>query len=161
MLHLDVSQIIIQIIAFMVMLWVMKRYGWKPLLGILDERRKLIQGEFDSIASQKEQVEELAFQYEKKLKELQGEARKKIQEAIAEGQNISLKMQEEAHIHAREILHKTQLEVRGEIAKAKIKLKDDMLNLVVDATKKILQEELNGANHKKLINHFLDEAELK
>jgi F-type H+-transporting ATPase subunit b len=40
MLDLDISQIIIQIIAFLVMFWVLKRYGWGPLLKMLDARQK-------------------------------------------------------------------------------------------------------------------------
>jgi F-type H+-transporting ATPase subunit b len=161
MLTLEASQIIIQIIAFLVMLWVMKRYGWKPLLGILEERRLKIQAEFDSIASQKEEVKQLALQYEERLKGIDAEMRKKIQEAIAQGQKISAEIQEDAQARAKEILQKTKSEVEGEIAKAKIELKNDMVNLVVNVTKKILQEELDASTQKKLIINFLDEVQMK
>lgn len=54
MLDLDLGQIIVQIIGFLAMLWILKRYGWKPLLDLLDARRQKIQSEFDSIEEKKE-----------------------------------------------------------------------------------------------------------
>src|SRR5262245_43127903 len=106
MLDLDVSQIIIQIIAFLVMFWIMKRYGWQPLLDILEARRKAIQAEFDSIAVQKEEAKKLTAQYEEKLRDINADARKKIQEAIAEGHKMSVEIQKDAQASAKEILQK-------------------------------------------------------
>ena len=161
MLNLEASQIIIQIIAFLVMLWVMKRYGWKPLLEILEERRNKIQSEFDSIASQKEEVKQLTFQYEEKLKGIEADMRMKIQEAVAEAQKISIGIQEDAQVQAKEILQKAKSEVEVEIIEAKNQLKNDMVNLIINTTKKILEEELDESTQKKLISNFLDEAQLK
>jgi F-type H+-transporting ATPase subunit b len=161
MLDLATSQIIIQIIAFLVMFWVLKRYGWQPLLDVLEERRNTIQAEFDSIAVQNEDVKKLAAQYEEKLREINSNARKKIQEAIAEGHKISIKIQEEAQTHAKEILHKAKLEISGEIANAKYQLKNDVVDLVINTTEKILQKTLDDANQKKLISDFVEEAQLK
>ena len=161
MLNLDVSQIIIQIIAFLIMLWVMKKYGWQPLLDTLKARREAIQAEFDSIAAQKEEVKQLTIHYEEKLKEIDADARKKIQEAVAEGHKISLEIQEDAQAHAKEILQKAKSELEGEIANAKNQLKNDMVNLVVNITEKILQEKLDSAAQKKLIANFVEEAQLK
>lgn len=157
MLNLDVSQIIAQIIAFLVMLWVMKRYGWQPLLDTLEVRRKKIQAEFDSIAAQKEEIKQLTLQYEEKLKGIDIEARKKIQE----GHRMSLKIQEDAQVHAKEILQKAKSELEGEIAKAKNQFKDDMVTLVINITEKILKEKLDTSSQKKLISNFIEEVQLK
>lgn len=161
MLDLNVSQIIIQIIAFLVMFWVMKRYGWQPLLDVLEARQKKIKEEFDSIAAQKEDVKKLAVQYEDKLREINADARKKIQEAINEGHKISVKIQEDAQTNAKAILDKAQLEIAGEISNAKNQLKNDVVDLVVKTTEKILQKKLDEPNQQKLIADFIEEAQLK
>lgn len=161
MLNLDISQIFIQIIAFLVMLWVMKRYGWQPLMDILDTRKKTIQAEFDSLAAQKKQANQWAAQYEEKLKNIESEARQRIQEAVAEGRKISLEIQDHAQSQAKEIIQKAQSEIEGDIAKAKNQLKKDMINLIIHTTEKILQEKLDEPNQKTLITHFVEQAELK
>jgi F-type H+-transporting ATPase subunit b len=159
MLNLDVSQIIIQIIAFLVMLWVMKRYGWKPLLDTLQARKDTIQAEFDSIVLKHEEAEQLLLEYQDKLKEIDKEARIKIQEAIAEGRIISDEIQNNAHSQAQNVLEKAKLELQGEVAKAKVQLKEDMANLIVKTTEKILQEKLDAESQSKLIAKFVEEAE--
>lgn len=161
MLDLKISQIIIQIIAFLVMLWVMKRYGWQRLLNVLEARREKIKAEFASIDAQKEEAKKLTVQYEEKLKEMSANARKKIQEAIAEGHKISTEIQEEAKTNAKEILQKTKLEIADEIAHAKSQLKHDMVELVVEATEKVLQKTLDDSGQKKLIADFIEEVELR
>lgn len=161
MLNIDISQVIIQIIAFLVMLWVMKRYGWQPLLDSLEARRKKIQMEFDAIAAQKEDCKQLRTQYEERLKEIDEDARKKIQDAIEEGRRISISIQNDAQAHAKEILQKTKLEMESAVDKAKNQLKNDMVNLVVNATEKILKEKLDDDSQRKLITHFVEEAHLK
>ena len=161
MLNLDVSQIIIQIIAFLVMLWVMKRYGWQPLLDTLKARRDTIQAEFESITTQREQVQQLTILYEEKLKGIDMDARKKIQEAVEMGRKISAQIQLDAQASAKEILAKAKSEMESEVDKAKIQLKNDIVNLVVNTTEKILQEKLDGSIQKKLIESFVEEARLK
>ena len=58
-MNFHIAQILTQIIGFLVALWILKRYAWKPLLGILDERRAKISGELDTIEQEKGRVEEL------------------------------------------------------------------------------------------------------
>lgn len=161
MLNLDAKQILIQIIAFLVMLWVMKRFGWQPLLNVLEERRKKIQAEFDDIASQKEELHQVTVQYEQRMKEISADARKKIQEAVAEGQKIGREIQEEAQVKSKETLIKAKSEVEAEMAKMKNQLKNDMVNLVIVTTEKILKEKLDEPGQKKLIASFIEEVHLK
>jgi F-type H+-transporting ATPase subunit b len=161
MLNLTVSQIIIQIIGFLAMLWILKKFGWKPLLDHLDARRDKIRSEFDSIDAKKGEVDQLVAKYEQKLKEIESDSRNKIQEAVEEGHKISGEIQKNAQAQAKEILEKVKLEINGEIAKAKNQLKDDMIDLVMNVSKKILKEDLNAENQKKLIAKFIDEAQLK
>lgn len=161
MLNLDLGQILVQIIGFLAMLWILKRFGWKPLLDLLEKRQNIIKSEFDSIDAKKEEVDQLVDKYDQKLKELEIDSRRKIQEAIEEGHKISREIQKGAHEEAKEILDKVKLEVQEQVAKAKNQLKDEMVNLVMDVTNKIIKENLNVANQKALIAKFIDEAQIK
>lgn len=161
MLDLNVSQIIIQIIAFLVMFWVMKKFGWKPLLNTLEARQKKIKDEFDSIAAKKEEAKALSAKYEDKLKEIHADARKRIQEAIEEGNKISSAIQEDAQHKAKETLQKVKSELAEEMSIAKNKLKNEIVNLVIGTTEKILQTKLDDASQKKLIAEFVEDAQLK
>lgn len=158
MLNIEISQIIIQIIAFLIMLWVMKKFGWKPLLDTLDERKNKIRSEFDSIALEHAKAKELNAMYEEKLKEIDKDARNKIQEAIAEGRAISSEIQKNAQNEAKIMLATAKLEMEGEIEKAKAHLKADMVNIIIEVTKKVMKENLTSDDQSKLIAQFVEEA---
>ncbi len=160
-MNVDFSQIVTQIIAFLVMLWVLKKFGWKPLLSLLNERRQYIQSEFDAVAAQKQAVGKLIEEYEEKLKEIDTQARHKIQEAIMQGRKMATEIQDEAQASAKEIIVKAKNEINREMASAKAQLRDDLVNLVIITTEKILQQELDEPSHKKLIADFVQEADLK
>lgn len=160
-MNLDFGQIITQIIAFLIMLWVLKKYGWTPLLNILDERQDKIQNEFDEIARQKQEEQKLIDEYQLKIKNIEIEARHKLQESIAQGQKISLEIQAETQEKTKQMLNKAQEEVLREIEQAKNQLKNDVVKMVMCVTEKILQQKLDPATQKKLIEDFVQEAELK
>lgn len=158
MLDLDVSQIIIQIIAFLVMFWVMKRFGWQPLLDILEARRQKIATEFQEIAAQKQEIEALSSRYEERLAEIGAQARKKIQDAVAEGQKISGEIQEEAKAKAKDILIQAQEAIKVEILETKNALKNDIVNLVITAAEKMLQTTLDEKSQKELVVKLVEES---
>ena len=87
-MDLDIKEILIQIVAFLLMLWVLKKFGWKPLLNVMEERKKAIQSEFDAIAEARKETEMLAKSYQDKLSTIDAEGRLKIQEAVRQGQKI-------------------------------------------------------------------------
>lgn len=160
-MEIDFSHIITQILAFLVMLWVLKKFGWTPLLNILQERRDFIQDEMNSIAEQKEAVRKLVDEYEGKLNRIESEARIKIQEAVLEGRKIATAIHEEAQSKAREALTKSRAEIQREMDRAQSKLRNELVKAVIATTEKILQEKLDGDTHKKLITDFIQEAEHK
>lgn len=160
-MNLDISQVLIQIIAFLVMLWVLKKFGWKPLLNTLKERKEKIQSEFDSIATQRDEVKRLTEEYQEKLKDLEAESRIKIQEAIMHGQKIAAEIQEEAQSNVKAILFKGKSDVEKEVKKAKNQLKNEVVNIAIVIAEKILQEKFDKSEHEKLITEFIEEAELK
>lgn len=159
-MNLDVSQIVIQIIGFLLMLWVLQKYGWKPLITQLDERSARIKGEFDAISEQRGAVQTLKEQYEEKLRKSDDEGRRKIQEGIAQGRKIALEIEEQAQANGRAILEHARREARTEIANAKDQLKADMVNLVIATSEIVLQHELDPPKQEKLIKDMIEKAEL-
>lgn len=155
-MRLEIGLVISQVIAFLLMLWVLKKFAWKPILQIMEERKKNISTEFEQIEEQKKANEKLIDLYNQKLEKIEDEAKLKVQEAIQESQKISEKIQEEARVQAKAILNKAKEDSKEEISKAKHELKTDLINMVTATTQKLLQN-LDEEKHKKLIHDFVEE----
>lgn len=160
-MDLEIGQIVSQIIAFLIMLWVMKRFAWKPLLGIMEERRQKIQAEFDYISDQKNELQKLIDEYHKKLDDLEAQGKVVIQKAISEGRNLAKDIQKEAHENAEVIVKKAQQEVEIQIAKAKVQLKTELVDMIIGISQKVIKEDLDNEKQKKLVSAFIDEAKFK
>lgn len=160
-MDLEIGQIVSQIIAFLIMLWVMKRFAWKPLLGVMEERRQKIQAEFDYISDQKNEIQKLIDDYHKKLDDLEGQGKVIIQKAISEGRNLAKDIQKEAHENAEVIVKKAQQEVDIQIAKAKVQLKTELVDMIIGISQKVIKEDLDNEKQKKLVSAFIDEAKFK
>ena len=59
MLQLDVQQVISQALSFLLLLWVLRRFAWRPLLVILDGRRRQIEDALQQTAKSREDVARL------------------------------------------------------------------------------------------------------
>jgi len=157
-LNLEIQQILTQAIGFLVLLFILKKIAWKPLLSLLDERREKISSEFRNIERTKSELSRLEQDYKARLAEIEAQARQKIQEAIAEGQRIAVEVQEKAREEGKNILNKAKDNIELEIAKARVELRNQVASLAIRAAEKVIKEELTEERHKRLVTEFIDEA---
>jgi len=152
-------ELLTQIIGFIIAVWILKAFAWKPLLGMLEQRRSKIQGDLESAEKTKAEAAEVLADYQNKLKDIEAEARAKIQEAVADGNKVAGEVREQARAEAKDIISKARDELGRDVAKAKIELRDEMVNMAIYATEKIISERLDDAKHRDLIHNFINEVE--
>jgi F-type H+-transporting ATPase subunit b len=154
---LELGQIITHIIGFLIAVIILKKFAWKPLLSMLEERRSKIRSEFDSIEEERKKAEKLHSEYETKLKDIDSLARTKIQEAAREGQKLSNEIRESARKEAKQIVTRTREELQRDLDKAKVQLRDDVVSMTLQVAERIIQEKLDREKDKQLIAGFVDE----
>jgi len=146
-------------VGFLIALWILKRYAWKPIMNLLEERRQKIQDDFDKAADDRKKSEELLSDYESKLKEIDAEARVKIQEAVKEGQKVASEIKEDARNESKSIIERAKSELERDVEKARVQLKQDIIKMTLFATEKMISEKLDEQKHRELISNFIDEVE--
>lgn len=157
--QLTANEMIAQIISFLLLLALLRIFAWNKLLKLLDARRAGIASEFKKIEDTQAGLEKLKAGYDKRMANIEAESRAKIQEAIAEGKNISQEIRESARQEARAILDKAQENIENELVKAKQELKQKVIELTLGTTEKFIKEKLTEEKDRKLASDFLDELE--
>lgn len=155
---LEIGQIVTHIIGFLIAVLLLKKFAWKPLLSILEERRSKIKSEFDNIDKEKKKVEDLVSDYQTKLKEIDSLARVKIQEAAREGQKVGNEIKENARKESKDILTRAREEIQMDVDKAKVQLKNDLVNMTMRAAEKLIRERLDEEKDRELIARFIEEV---
>lgn len=161
MLQIEMGQLVTQIISFLVMYWILKKYAWVPLLGILAERQRKINADVEAIEKQQKQVDLLVKEYDRKIKEIDAYSWTKTQEAVEQGKKLAGEIQKDAQVHAKELLTQVQEDLQKEVAKAKQQLKVDLVNMGIMAAEKILKSELDKNKQKQLVEGLFDHLEVK
>jgi len=158
-LQLDWQQVLSQALSFVVLLWLLRRFAWRPLLTLLDERRRHIETELARVAQSRDELARLQLDYTSRLAKIDDEARVKIQQAILEGKRIALEVQEQARAQASTILAKSKETIELELAKAKVTLRDQVAEMTIEATERVLHRKLDAKADRQLVDEVLDEVE--
>ncbi len=156
-MDIDIQQVLTQIVGFLLLLWLMRKFAWGPLLGLLDERRLRISSELEEIRKGKEALVQMKLDYEAKLSGIENEARLKIQEAVAEGQRVAKEISDSAREEARQAIEKAKEKIAMEVIKGKAQLREEIATLAVGAAEKIIRREISPQKNKELVLEYIDE----
>lgn len=149
------AEIIVQLLAFMIVFFTLKKLAWKPILDSLEARRAKIRHEFESIEAARREIEALKADYAVRLAKIEEEARSKVQEAVEEGRKISRDIQEKARSEAQGVFEKMQQNLDLEVAKAKLVLKKNVVELSLQVAEKILDEHLSEDKQQEKIEKII------
>lgn len=149
------AEIVVQLLAFMIVFFTLRKLAWKPILDSLEARRAKIRHEFDSIEAARREIETLKADYAARLAKIEEEARAKVQDAVEEGRRISRDIQEKARTEAQGVFEKMQQNLDLEIAKAKLVLKKNVVDLSLQVAEKVLAERLNDSKQQEKIEEII------
>ncbi len=158
-MNLEWQQLLTHAFGFLITLWILKKFAWKPLLGLMEERRLRIEGEFKRIEDEKGKVAQQLSVYEAKLKEIDNERRAKLVEAVEEGKKVAADIKANAQNEVKELHVKAKAELERDVAKARVELRDQMVAITMTAAEKIIKEKLDDPKHRDLINRYIAEVE--
>lgn len=158
-LDLDLGLIVTQIIGFLLALWILKAFAWKPLLKMLDDRKQKIISDIKEAENIKSDANRVLDEYQSKLRDIETEARSRIQEAVSDGNRIASEIREQAREESRQILARSREELTRDIAKARVQLRDDMADMAIRAAEKIISAKLDSSEHKRILDDFLKEVD--
>ena len=159
-LGINLPSLLAQLINFSVLLLILYLLAYKPLLKILDERRRRIQEGLEAAEQAKERLtraeEEVAAQMER--------SRQEGQALIGQAQQVSARIQEEARQQARADAEALLTRARGEIQlerdSAIAHLRREFADLTITAAEKVINQSLDRQAHRRLIEETLTESAL-
>ncbi len=153
---LSTNEVVAQIVSFLVLLFLLKAFAWKPILKLLDERRDNIAAEFKKIEDQKRDAEKTKAEFEQKLQAIEDVAGVRIQEMMAEADKAVQGIKDDAHREAARIIKKAEVDTKYESVKAKEEIKDEIANLVLGATALLLEEKVTEEQDRKMAREFIE-----
>ena len=161
MISFDPGLIIWTTIIFSLLLIVLKKFAWKPILSAVDERNKSIEEALKSAEKAKQEMVLLNADNEKILAEARFQRDTLLKEARDIKDGIIIEAKEKATLEADKILSSAKEQIANEKMKAITELKNSVAVLSIDIAEKVLKKELNNkANQEDFISGALRNSDL-
>ncbi len=143
-------------VVFLLLVVVLGKFAWKPMLKSLREREDSIRDSLEQAEKARAEAAELLKQNERNMARADEEYQKIVREARALGEKMKEEIVTKAHQQAQRELQNTKEEIQRDIDAAKQQLRAEVADLAVKAAEKILDETLDAAKQKKLIESTLN-----
>ena len=147
------------IIGFVIVVLVLRKLAWGPMLDMLDARRDKISADFDEASTARSDAEKIRTDLEAQLVDIKIIERERVQEAVKKGEEIAVRVQNEAQAKATATLEKAEHDIVVETQKAQMQLRDQVVDLAIKSSEKLLGKELDDETHRKLIRDYIDGLE--
>jgi len=157
-LGINLPSLIAQLVNFTLLLIILYLLAYKPLLRVLDERRKRIQEGLEASEEAKQRLSQTEQEVARELEK----ARQEGQTLIAQAQQMSARIQEEARQQARseseQLLERARSEIQRERDGAIAELRREFADLTILAAERVIKRSLDRQAHRQLIEEVLAEA---
>ena len=155
---IDIKLVLTQILGFLIMVWILGRFAWGPIVQNLEARRQKIADDFAEAERRQKAADEVKAKYEQELRGIAAQARARMQEAIGEGQKVAEEIKIQAQADAQARLQRGREEMDRERENAKEQVKQQIIGLSIRTAEKILRSKLDDPAQRKLAGEFIDEV---
>lgn len=149
------------VLTFVILLVLLKKFAWKPILGAVSDREKSINDALEAAEKAKIEMANLKADNEKLLQEARAERDAMLKDARTLRDNLVAEAEEEAKIKADNLITSAQEAIRNEKAAAMTEIRDQVAELSLDIAEKVVKSELSDKDKQmKVINNMLEGAKL-
>lgn len=154
----DILRLLVtNIVAFVLFVFLLRKWAWGPLIAMLDERKDKIHTDFATAEGKVAEAEQLRAQFETRLAEIKGLEREKLQEATKRGEELAARLEAEAREKANNILGKGESELQREVASARSELRAQVVTMAIGAAEMLIKDKLDDARHRQLVEDFIQD----
>ena len=144
------------VITFLLLLVVLKKVAWAPIIQALETREAEIKDALSSADKARENAEKASKDYDDLVKKARAEAQEIIMESKITGERVRSEIKEIAEKEANEILEKVQNQIIAEREKAINEIKAVVVDFSIQAASKVIEKNLDSADNKRIINDTIE-----
>ena len=152
-------QILISLCNLLLLFLILKRFLYKPVKRVMAERKAMLDKQYAAAEEAQESALNLKQEYEEHLKNAKEEANELLRSATKKAQLRSEEILAEAQQKSAGLLKRAEEQIEHEKKQAVNEIKNEISDMAILAAEKVMEKELNQAEHERLIEDFIDRTE--
>ncbi len=159
LVQLDPGLFVWTILTFLLLVFILAKFAWKPLLKMLQDREDMVRSSLEDAEKAKSELERLNEESEA----IMAKARSEAQSILADGKAAAEKVKDDIIAKSKEQANKIREDAGNQIQvekdKAISEIKKEVVNLTLLVAEKLIQKNLSDADNKSLIEKSLKKVQ--
>jgi F-type H+-transporting ATPase subunit b len=157
LLDINPGLIIWTAITFIALMFILKKFAWKPILTALDQREGAIRESLEKAEKAKEEAQKILEQNQSNLNKAEEESRKIIEQSRSFAEKLKEQMLMDTKQQSKKLLEDASAEIERKKDEAFNGLKNQIAEIAIIAAEKILNENLNKEIQRKIVDKYIGE----
>lgn len=149
------GSLLIQVINFLILLVILYRFLYKPLLGMLDARSAAIKRQLAEAQAAREEAQRQLAEFEARFRAAQAEAQAVRERTLREAAETRERLTAEARREAARLLEAAQAQIAQEVRLARSELRAEVGVLAVQIAERLIRKSLRDEDHRRLVQEAL------
>lgn len=152
LLQPDTGLMIWTIVTFLIVVLVLGKTAWKPILDGINERERRIRADIERAEKANSEASSLRERYESQLNEAQRTIQDMVAQARADGERARVELVSAAKAEAERIIEKGRRDLAGETDKLRAELRSEVADLSLSMAEKILKRSVDKKVADEIVN---------
>ena len=149
------------ILVFVVLLTLLKKFAWGPLLAALEERQEGIRKSLDDAAQARKELEQVQSDAEAILVKARAEADSILSETRSDAAKIRDDLRQQAQNEAQSIVQNAERQIQLETDRAVLQIREEAVELSLSIASKLIRRNLTKEDNQALIDEALQQVETR
>ena len=154
----DMNEFVPMLIAFIIIVVVLAKFGWPMFEGIMVRRETAIKESLEKSEAARIESEKLLEEYKQQLAETKAQASQIVADAKKAGESVKADIEGKAQVEAANMIEKAKVAIEAEKKQAVHELQSSVADLTVSVTARIVGEDLSDDEHRAIIERYVNEA---
>ena len=146
------------IATFLVLLFLLAKFAWKPLLQALESRQEMIQKSLNDAEKAKQELEEVQLESNKIVAQARSEAETIIATSRSEGAKLREDLREKAQSEAQSIVTQAEQQIQQERDRALSQIREEAVDVSLSVASKLIQRNISKEDNEKIIKEALKQV---
>ncbi len=149
----------VQLISFLLLLTVLYKLLYRPLLAALEGRTAAIQQQLAEAQAAREEAQRQLGAMEERIRAAQADAQALRERALREAAELRERLSAEARQEAARLLEAAQVQVGQEVRRARTELRAEVGTLAIQIAERLVRKSLSDEDHQRLVREALTRIE--
>jgi F-type H+-transporting ATPase subunit b len=147
------------LITFLILMFLLGRYAWKPLLGAVDAREKGIRDTIETARQQREESQRILEEHKSLLNQARRERAEAVEAGRRDAERVKGEILEEARRQREHLVAQTEAQLAASLRQARVELKGEVASLAIQAAGKLLAKNLDEPTQRRLVEEYIADLE--